>query len=159
MAAHGETPRLAPPAIPGASSYRRTLYPHSQSIFVSEAISGDRAPASECSRCRKALRLAALQFISIKKEYPMFEANLSRRNFAAAAATGLATLGLLGASATTASAYQGNMERALSSLNQAFESLRQATPNKGGHRERAMNLIQQAIDQVQEGIEFADRRD
>lgn len=89
----------------------------------------------------------------------MFEANLSRRNFAAAAATGLATLGVLGASATTASAYQGNMEHALSSLNQAFESLRQATPNKGGHRERAMDLIQQAIDQVQQGIEFADRRD
>jgi hypothetical protein len=87
----------------------------------------------------------------------MFEANTSRRNFAVAAATGIATLGVLGAS--TASAYQGNMEHALSSLYQAVASLREATPNKGGHRERAMDLIQQAIDQVQQGIEFADRRD
>ena len=85
----------------------------------------------------------------------MFEAKLSRRNFAAAAATGLATLGVLGASATTASAYQGNMEHALAELFQASEALRQATPNKGGHRERAMDLIQQAIEQVQQGIAFA----
>jgi len=89
----------------------------------------------------------------------MFEANISRRTFAVAAATGIATLGVLCASATTASAYQGNMEHALSSLYQAVASLREATPNKGGHRERAMDLIQQAIDQVQQGIEFADRRD
>ena len=51
------------------------------------------------------------------------------------------------------------MEHALSALFQAVGALRQATPNKGGHRERAMDLIQQAIDQVQQGIEFADRRD
>jgi hypothetical protein len=88
----------------------------------------------------------------------MFEAKLSRRNFAAATATGLATLGVLGASATTASAYQGNMEHALAELFQAAEALRQATPNKGGHRERAMDLIEQAMDQVQQGIAFADRR-
>ena len=85
----------------------------------------------------------------------MFEANLSRRNFAAVAATGLATLGALGASATTASAYQGNMEHALSSLYQAVESLRQATPNKGGHREKALQLIDQAIGEVRAGIAFA----
>ena len=84
----------------------------------------------------------------------MVEAKLSRRNFAAAA-TGLATLGVLGASVTTASAYQGNMEHALAQLFQANEALRQATPNKGGHRERAMDLIQQAIEQVQHGIAFA----
>ena len=89
----------------------------------------------------------------------MFEENLSRRNFAAAAVTSLAALGVLGASATTASAYQGNMEHALAALFQALESLRQATPNKGGHRESAMDLIQQAVVQVQQGIEFADRRD
>lgn len=88
----------------------------------------------------------------------MFEAKLSRRNFAATAATGLATLGVLGASAKSASAYQGNMEHALSSLYQAMASLKQATPNKGGHRERAIQLIQQAINQVQQGIEFADER-
>ena len=88
----------------------------------------------------------------------MFEAKLSRRNFAVTAATGLATIGVLGASSNTASAFQGNMEHALSSLYQATASLKQATPNKGGHRERAMELIQQAINQVQQGIEFADER-
>jgi hypothetical protein len=88
----------------------------------------------------------------------MFEAKLSRRNFAVTAATGLATLGALGVSAKSASAYQGNMEHALSSLYQAMASLKQATPNKGGHRERAIQLIQQAINQVQQGIEFADER-
>ena len=46
----------------------------------------------------------------------------------------VATLGVLGASATTASAYQGNMEHALAELFQAVEALRQATPNKGSHR-------------------------
>ena len=88
----------------------------------------------------------------------MSEAKLSRRNFAITAATGLAAAGMLGASAKSASAYQGNMERAMSSLYQAAASLKEATPNKGGHRERAMELIQQAINQVQQGIEFADQR-
>lgn len=85
----------------------------------------------------------------------MFEAKLSRRNFAVTAATGLAAMGTLGASVKSASAYQGNMEHALSALFQATQALKQATPNKGGHRERAMELIQQAIVQVQEGIQFS----
>jgi hypothetical protein len=98
---------------------------------------------------------AAFHFHPIRKEQAMFEAKLSRRNFAVTAATGLAALGALGASAKTASAYQGNMEHALAALFQANQSLKQATPNKGGHRERAMELIQQAIVQVQEGIQFS----
>jgi hypothetical protein len=96
------------------------------------------------------------RFHPIRKDKAMFEAKLSRRNFAATAATGLAALSALGASANTASAYQGNMEHALSSLYQAIASLRQAPPNKGGHKERAVELIKQAIAQVQQGIEFAD---
>jgi hypothetical protein len=80
---------------------------------------------------------------------------MTRRSFAATAATGVAAIGLLGASAKSADAYQGNMERALASLREAFGSLRDSTPNKGGHRERAMDLVQQAISQTQAGIEFA----
>lgn len=34
------------------------------------------------------------------------------------------------------------MERALSSLYEALGSLREATPNKGGHRENAIQLVQ-----------------
>ncbi len=54
-----------------------------------------------------------------------------------------------------AAAYQGNMERAIAELFGALGSLREATPNKGGHRERAIGLIQQAIGEVQAGIDFA----
>jgi hypothetical protein len=86
----------------------------------------------------------------------MSQSKLTRRGFAAAAATGVAAIGLLGASAKSADAYQGNMERALSSLYQALGLLREATANKGGHRARAMDLVRQAIDETQAGVEFAD---
>jgi hypothetical protein len=85
----------------------------------------------------------------------MSQSKLTRRGFAATAATGMAAIGLLGASAKSASAYQGNMEHALSSLQQAFDLLRESTANKGGHRARAMDLVQQAIDETQAGIAFA----
>jgi hypothetical protein len=35
------------------------------------------------------------------------------------------------------------------------DTLQAATPNKGGHRERAMRLIERAIGEIQAGIEFA----
>ncbi len=89
----------------------------------------------------------------------MFESKITRRNLAVAAATGAAAVGLLGASAKSADAYQGNMERAMSSLYQALGALREATANKGGHRVRAMNLVAQAISETQAGIEFADEHD
>jgi len=80
---------------------------------------------------------------------------LTRRDaFAASLAGGIAAAGMLAAS-TTAEAYQGNMERALNQLFAALQSLRNATPNKGGHRERAIELIQSAIGEVQAGIDFA----
>ena len=69
-----------------------------------------------------------------------------------AAALGAPALAL---SALATEAYQGNMERALSALGAAMESLQAATPNKGGHRERAMRLIRRAIGEVQAGIDFA----
>ena len=63
----------------------------------------------------------------------------------------------LALTATPALAYQGNMERALSALEAALQSLQAATPNKGGHRERAMRLIEHAMGEVQAGIDFAYR--
>lgn len=54
-------------------------------------------------------------------------------------------------------AEQGNMERAIEKLREAKMALRQAPPNKGGHKERAMELIDRAISQVQEGIDWANR--
>ena len=86
----------------------------------------------------------------------MFDSKITRRGFATAAATGVAAIGLIGATANSADAYQGNMERALASLYQALGELRQATSNKGGHRVKAMELVSQAIAETQSGIEFAD---
>ena len=63
---------------------------------------------------------------------------------------------LAGTASSDALAYQGNMERALSSLFNALASLRESTPNKGGHRVNAMRLIEQAISETQAGIEFAE---
>jgi hypothetical protein len=77
---------------------------------------------------------------------------VSRRRMLGAAAFAAPTLAL---SALPAEAYQGNMERALSALSAAMESLQAATPNKGGHRERAMHLVERAMSQVQAGIDFA----
>jgi hypothetical protein len=87
----------------------------------------------------------------------MSKPRLSRRELAALSVGGAVAAGLLAASTKPAQAYQGNMERALSSLYEALASLREATPNKGGHREKAMKLIQDAIAETGAGIEFADQ--
>ena len=55
----------------------------------------------------------------------------------------------------SAGAGQPNMEAAIDHLQQARGFLERATPNKGGHRERAMELIDQAVNEVNAGIEFA----
>ena len=54
-----------------------------------------------------------------------------------------------------AGADQPNMQAAREHLQQAKVSLERAEPNKGGHRERAIELVDKAIAQVDEGIEFA----
>jgi hypothetical protein len=59
------------------------------------------------------------------------------------------------AGATIAFAAQPNMVNALGSLQAAHAELLKATPNKGGHRERAIGLVDQAIQQVREGISYA----
>ena len=82
----------------------------------------------------------------------MTQETFSRRRMLGAAAVAAPTLAL---SALPAEAYQGNMERALSALEAALQSLQAATPNKGGHRERAMRLIEHAMGEVQAGIDFA----
>jgi hypothetical protein len=73
----------------------------------------------------------------------------SRRDFVAAAAVAATA-----AHSNEASAYQGNMENALGAPRAALDSLRAATPNKGGHRERARELVRQTTWQVQAGINF-----
>ncbi len=79
----------------------------------------------------------------------------SRRELLKLAAVGSAAAAAVTISTAGAEAYQGNMERALASLYSALGSLREATPDKGGHKANAIRFIQQAINETQAGIEFA----
>jgi hypothetical protein len=63
-------------------------------------------------------------------------------------AVGFSVLG-----AGTAYAVQGHMLNARDSLFGAKNELQQAEPDKGGHRVAAIDLVQQAIDQVNLGIQ------
>ena len=54
-----------------------------------------------------------------------------------------------------AAAYQTHMHAALDALRTARSELQASTPNKGGHRERAINLVNQAIDETRAGIDYA----
>jgi hypothetical protein len=50
---------------------------------------------------------------------------------------------------------QPHMVETIGFLQSARSELAAATPNKGGHRERALGLIDQAISEVRAGIAFA----
>jgi hypothetical protein len=50
---------------------------------------------------------------------------------------------------------QPHMAETIAMLQSARAELVAATPNKGGHRERALGLIDQAIGEVRAGIAFA----
>ena len=52
-------------------------------------------------------------------------------------------------------AAQPHMSAALDSLRAARTELVMSTPNKGGHRARAISLVDQAIGETQAGIDFA----
>ncbi|WP_293052887.1 hypothetical protein [Mycobacterium sp.] len=56
----------------------------------------------------------------------------------------------------TAYAIQDHMVSARDDLQQALTELGQAPPDKGGHKAQAVSLIKQAIDQVNQGIQYAD---
>jgi hypothetical protein len=57
-----------------------------------------------------------------------------------------------------ATAAQPHMQNALDSLRSARSELVAALPNKGGHRERAISLVNQAIGETQAGIDWAANR-
>jgi hypothetical protein len=59
---------------------------------------------------------------------------------------------VLGAGA--ASAVQFHMFNARNALQQSLSELQQAPPDYNGHRDQAINLVLQAIDQVNQGIEY-----
>jgi len=53
------------------------------------------------------------------------------------------------------SAAQNHMINALNALKTAKSELQLAETNKGGHREAALKLVNDAIDEVNQGIEYA----
>ena len=57
--------------------------------------------------------------------------------------------------AFVATAQQPNMQAALGSLQAARAELISSRPNKGGHRERAIGFVDQAINQTQLGMNYA----
>lgn len=62
---------------------------------------------------------------------------------------------LLAVNLGSASAGQPHMQDALGHLRSARTALQQAERNKGGHRERALNLVNKAISEVEAGIAYA----
>ena len=50
---------------------------------------------------------------------------------------------------------QPNMAQAVVELREALRQLREAKPEKGGHRVQALSLVQQALVQARDGIRFA----
>lgn len=65
------------------------------------------------------------------------------------------SLFLLGVMTSQVMADQPHMQNAKENLRMAREELRMAESNKGGHKERAVELIDEAMDQVQQGIDYA----
>ncbi len=61
---------------------------------------------------------------------------------------------LAGMLTTYALAAQPRMEAAMVSLRDARAALREATADKGGHRQKALDLIEAAMGQVQAGIDY-----
>ena len=57
--------------------------------------------------------------------------------------------------AAIAVASQPHMTNALASLQNAHAELQRAEANKGGHRERAIELVNRAIEETRAGIAFA----
>jgi hypothetical protein len=76
---------------------------------------------------------------------------ISKPQLAVAAVLTAVSFSFLGAG--TAYAVQTHMFNARDDLNNAVNELQLAIPDKGGHRVTAINLVNQAIDQVNQGIQ------
>jgi hypothetical protein len=73
---------------------------------------------------------------------------------------GLSVHSLVSRAQTASMARQEpHMSAALGHLEQAKSELERAAANKGGHRERAMQLVDQAIQQVREGEAYYEQHE
>jgi hypothetical protein len=66
----------------------------------------------------------------------------------------LVAIGLVYAQTHRMAIHEPHMSAAYGHLEQAKAELERATPNKGGHRERAMQAIDQAMQQIEEGEQY-----
>lgn len=69
-----------------------------------------------------------------------------------ASVAGLSAMLVTGVFIGQAMAEQTHMQNALGALKSARAELNAATPDKGGHRVKAMGLVDEAIGQVQAGM-------
>jgi hypothetical protein len=77
---------------------------------------------------------------------------MNMRTKVLAAAGALAIAVGVGYGVGVAQGYQPHMQNALGDLQAAKSELQMASPNKGGHRVAAINLINGAIGEVEQGI-------
>lgn len=82
-----------------------------------------------------------------------------KRYLATSALTVALTLGSLAGYRALADERQPHMHAALHHLEEAKKELEMAAHDKGGHREKALDLTQSAIQEVRAGAEFADHDD
>lgn len=82
-----------------------------------------------------------------------------KRYLATSAVTVALTLGCLAGYHAFADENQPHMRAALHHLQEAKKELEMAAHDKGGHREKALDLTQSAIEEVRAGAQFADRDD
>ncbi|HEV3176080.1 MAG TPA: hypothetical protein VGZ72_08825 [Stellaceae bacterium] len=77
---------------------------------------------------------------------------ISRRSAGKLIAAGAIAVPAAGLMSKTVAAIEPNMQQALNDLMDAHTALEHAVPNKAGHRERALRLVEQAINEVRAGI-------
>lgn len=72
--------------------------------------------------------------------------------------TGLSLYSVLHAQSRGMAIHEPHMSAAYGHLQQAKDELEKATPNKGGHREKAMQMVDQAMRQIEEGEQYYQER-
>ena len=82
-----------------------------------------------------------------------------KRYLATSALTVALTFGSLAGYHALADENQPHMKAAMHHLQEAKKELEIAVHDKGGHRERALDLTQKAIEEVRDGMQFADHDD
>lgn len=79
---------------------------------------------------------------------------MTKKTLCVGLTTGLAGM-IIGVAASVAIAKQGHMMAAEHHLEAAKQELQQADADKGGHRDKALELVNHAMEEVNAGMNFA----